>query len=219
MDETRGLRSSAESIVLLVTDGAGLLPLEGAVFGFSGSRILVRMPSTAALVPGADLVILRRAGSGQQYARGIACDVRENEVAIEVAGGWQNADRRHQERFPAWIPAVVEFERTGHPVANTAVVVDLSMGGLAAETSSWPGGERATVTLRWRDSSCRFDCHVVAVGPAWRGALIHCRFDELTPEQRAWLAKLIASLQRTFRQAQRFLFSRADDPQSVASTG
>lgn len=205
--------------MLLVTDAGGLLPIEGVVFGFSGSRILVRVPSTEALLPGADLVILRRAGSGQQYARGIACDVRESEVAVEVAGGWQNADRRHQERFPAWIPAVVEFERSGRPVANTAVVVDVSMGGLAAETSSWHGGETVTLTLRWRDSSCRFDCRVVSVGPAWRGALVHCRFEGLTPEQRAWLEKLIGSLQRTFRQAQRFLFSRADDPQSVASTG
>lgn len=219
MNEARSSHPSTESVVLLVTDAGGLLPIEGVVFGFSGSRILVRVPSTDTLFPGSDLVILRRAGSGQQYARGIACDVRETEVAVEVAGGWQNADRRHQERFPAWIPAVVESEHDGRSVATAAVAVDVSMGGLAAETSGWNGGETTTVTLRWRDSSCRFECAVVSVGPAWRGAIIHCRFERLTPEQRAWLKKLIASLQRTFRQAQQFLFSRADDPQAVATTG
>lgn len=205
--------------MLLISDAGGLLPLEGTVFGFSGSRILVRVPSAVALVPGADLVVLRRSGSGQQYARGIACDVRDTEVTVEVAGGWQNADRRTQERFPAWIPVMVENDHGGRSIAAPGVVVDISMGGLAAETGAWHGGETATLTLHWRDASCRFACRVVSVDPAWRGSLLHCRFSALSAEQRAWLEGLISSLQRTFRQAQSYLSSRADDPQPIVSSG
>ena len=115
-------------------------------------------------------------------------------------------DRRADRHYPVWWPCLI----TGPGAAGThpAVVIDVSEGGVAIETSAPFTSERLLLTLQAdRAKKCELRCAVIASEESWRGAVLHVAFEELNDQQQVTIGKLIDRWRDVFDEAQSYLVS------------
>jgi hypothetical protein len=109
-------------------------------------------------------------------------------------------------------PAFVSCELIGDGCSATGRCVDISRNGAALETGAWTERKFALVL---HDGAVRVEipCEVVAVETVLSNTVLHVRFGELPDGLVAsWLGAIVAKARREFKEAQRYLAGRPDDP-------
>ena len=118
-------------------------------------------------------------------------------------------ERRAHRRAPTWVPAVVEGADGS---ACASVVLDLSMGGAAIQTSQWPDGGTGTLGLLVHGERHFFPFIAVGIDPVMQGVIVHAKFTQVERRCRAVLAELMTVSLSEFEASQRYLAMRPNDP-------
>ena len=134
-------------------------------------------------------------------------------LKLRLASRWRpSVDRRGSLRLPVHLSCELVSGENSTP----GLCLDITLSGAAIECREWTE-QVFRLRLASRSGPVELNCRAVNIETSLGGSVVHCAFRPMSLRTRAVLVDLVETARREFEEAQRYLATRADDPQLPAT--
>ena len=193
--------------IMVFLDGGAEDPVRGRVTRAHDGRLQVQVEGLGAFSALEDAVAVS-AGEDPHYVHAKIIPIGRRRIAIEAEGPWRSVEARRAQRYPVWWPCGIREH--GGTKWRSAVILDISTGGVAVEVPAWGDADGFTLAIEWQGERCLLECRVAGREESWAGTLVHSSFPDLGETKKQFVEGIIASWRKVFEEAQTYLISRGD---------
>jgi hypothetical protein len=166
----------------------------GRLRTLSGDGAAVDIDGDLPWKPGAEVLLVAGEVGSRLVAKARFHASRGNAAIFTLAGGFHPFDLRGQARYP--LLARTEVRSVLGQSRQPGQVLDISLGGLAVEVATKPGGKMVEVPLQLYGYAATLLCEIVGTAGEEGHIVLHLQFATLTPPQRAFVRNVVQRLQR-----------------------
>ncbi len=177
------------------------LQMQGTALTGMTPVLAVRLQSPWPGQPGEEVALIAGEPGARFVSLGRLLQARANVASFEVVAPWKPLDLRATPRYPTRI--AVEVRSVLGQSRQPGTIIDISLGGMAVEVATKPGGREVAIVTRLAAYSATLPCEIVGTSRGQDSTTLHLKFGELTAAQRAFVRNLVAVGQAQLLQAER----------------
>ncbi|MGE5596004.1 MAG: PilZ domain-containing protein [Hyphomicrobiales bacterium] len=170
--------------------------LPGVLQRLDDVAVVVDMAGAAPWPPGQEVLLVAGELGHRMVAKAAFAGPDGEGVAFTVTRPFLPFDARGQTRYP--LSARTEVRSVLGQSRTPGQVLDISLGGLAVEVTTRPGGKTVEVPLQYSGYSATLPCEVVGVNENGPRPVLHLKFLPLTAPQQAFVRFVLAGLESQY---------------------
>jgi hypothetical protein len=163
------------------------------VAGGHGELMVLRIDDRLAWARGENVLIIAGEPGKRMFLQAAYVAPSGKFHLLRKSRTWRPFDARRDERYATHFQARARVE--GAAWRATGTVVDISAGGVAIELAAEPPSSHLTVDILAGGYRAELEIEVLSRSDTAAGAVLHCRFEAMTPARTAFVRSVIADLE------------------------
>lgn len=181
------------TVAVIWRSKAGPGSARGRLRTIAGDGVAVDIDGELPWEPDSEVLLVAGEVGHRQVAKARYVMSRGNVAIFNLTVHFRPFDLRGQTRYPVF--AKTEVRSVLGQSRQSGQVLDISLGGLAVEVGSKPGGKIVEVPLQLYGYAATLPCEVVGAAGEEGHVILHLKFAELTPAQLAFVRNALERLQ------------------------